>query len=149
MTTVLITLGVTVGLLVVGGLVGRQAERRHLKRLDAWEAGLTGFPVTDLKAPVPGFEAHGGRLVMGEAVIAADYLKTFLAGLRGLIGGEMRTYQSLLSRARREARRRAVEEALRAGATALVNIRYETSNVGSGPSVEVFCYGTAMLPAGQ
>jgi uncharacterized protein YbjQ (UPF0145 family) len=139
---------VLVGLLVIGGLLGRVAEQRHVKRLEEREARLAGFPVTDLNALPPGATAARGRMVLGEAVIASDYLKTFLAGLRGLVGGEVRTYQTLLTRARREARLRMIEQAVAEGAMAVVNIRYETSRVGSLPSAEVVCYGTAMYRNG-
>ena len=59
--------------------------------------------VVDVKTTPPGVEAASGTLVMGEVVIASDYFKTFVASLRNIVGGEVKAYQTMLSRARREA----------------------------------------------
>jgi uncharacterized protein YbjQ (UPF0145 family) len=97
----------------------------------------------------------GATLVTGATVIAADYLKTFLSGFRMIFGGEMRSYSSMIERARREARLRMVEEARHKGALAVINVRFETSpialNTGrnAAPMSEVLCYGTALLPASR
>jgi len=62
------------------------------------------------------------------AVIAADYFKSFVAGWRNLIGGEVKTCQTMLSRARSEARLRMVEEARGRGSNLIVNVRFEWSD---------------------
>jgi uncharacterized protein YbjQ (UPF0145 family) len=143
---VLLPLVLTVGLIVLGYLVGRIRERRHLAALDRREAQTAAIVVVDVKTVPPGVPATGGALVLGEAVIAADYFKTFVAGLRNLIGGELRTYQTLLSRARREARLRMVEQAQALGSQLVINVRFEWSEVGPRlPSAEIVCYGTAVL----
>ncbi len=144
----LLALGITVGLIVLGYLVGRIRERRHLAQLDEREAAASSIMVVDVKTLPPTVQASDGRLVMGEVVIAADYFKTFAAGLRNLIGGEVKTYQTMLSRARREARLRMLEEADALGAELVLNVRFEWSEVGPNiPSAEIFCYGTAVIPA--
>ena len=146
MTGLLIALAITVGLLALGYLVGSWRERRHLISLDAREQEMASMLVLDTKKIPPGITAVDGRLVMGEVVIAADYFKTFAAGLRNLIGGEVRTYQTMLSRARREARLRMLEAARALGATTVINIRFQWSDVGPNvPSAEMFCYGTAVV----
>ena len=150
MVTALVTLAITVGLLMLGFVVGRLRERRHLANLDRREAAAASTTVVDVKALPAGIDATAGALVMGEVVIAADYFKTFVAALRNIIGGEMRTYQTLLSRARREARLRMLEEAHALGAKLVVNVRFEWSAVGPRlPSAEIFCYGTAVVTSGN
>ncbi len=137
-------------LLLLGRLVGSARERRHEHELDVREAAMraSGFLVSELRA-VPGW-AVDGTLVAGSAVIASDYFKTFAGGLRGIVGGEVRSFQTLLTRARREALMRAVEDAQARGANGLLNLRFETSDIASGASrsnmiaVEVVCYGTAV-----
>jgi uncharacterized protein YbjQ (UPF0145 family) len=147
MAGVLMGLAITGGLLLVGFLVGHSRERRHLADLDRREAATSAVIVVDVEQVPPGFAIGGGALVMGEVVIAADYFKSFLAGLRNLIGGEVKTYQTMLSRARREARLRMVEEAHALGSELVVNVRFEWSEVGPRvPSSEIFCYGTAIVP---
>ncbi len=142
---VVISLSITIGLIVLGYVAGRILEHRHLADLQRREAAASSVVTVDVKA-VP-TDATGGTLVMGEVVIAADYFKTFAAALRTIIGGEVRTYQSMLSRARREARLRMVEQARALGADLVVNVRFEWSDVGPPlPSAEIFCYGTAVIP---
>jgi len=88
-----------------------------------------------------------GFLVAGSVVIATDYFKVFAAGLRGLFGGELRTYRSLMSRARREALVRMLEQAKQAGAQAVWNVRFETSTIEGkrrAGGAEVLAYGTAL-----
>ncbi len=138
---VLITLGFT-----VGGFV----ERRHLKRLAAWEAELADILVTDLKKlPVEVSAQHCG-LVMGEVVIASDYFKTVAAKFKGMFGGELSTFQTLMDRARREALVRLMKRAKAMGANRVYNVRFESSNIGAmrrnKPSamVELYAYGTAV-----
>ena len=82
-------------------------------------------------------------------VIANDYFKAFVAGLRNLFGGKIRTYETLLDRARREAILRMKEEAQKLGADFVFNIKYETSNISGQyskrlPVIEVHAYGTAL-----
>jgi uncharacterized protein YbjQ (UPF0145 family) len=144
----LIGLSLTVGLILLGYFVGRVREAKHIADLDRREAEMASILVVDVKTLPAGFVAASGKLVGGEVVIAADYFKTFVAGLRNIIGGEVKTYQTMLSRARREARLRMLEEARAIGAEIVINVRFEWSDVGpSMPSSEIFCYGTAIVRA--
>lgn len=144
----LIGLAITIGLIVLGYFVGRVLENRHLAELDRREAATASIVVVDVKTLPAAMEAANGSLVMGEVVIASDYFKTFAASLRNIVGGEVKSYQTMLSRARREARLRMVEQARALGSELVVNVRFEWSAVGPQlPSAEIFCYGTAIIPA--
>ncbi len=136
----------------LGFTVGRWREQAHLKSLAIREEALGHIMVTDLKMIADPEKAASGCLVMGEAVIATDYFKSIATQLRNLIGGEMKSMQSLVDRARREAMVRMLEEANRAGATEVHNVRLETSNIRSattkkkaGISVEMLAFGTAIV----
>ncbi|MEM6330001.1 MAG: heavy metal-binding domain-containing protein [Planctomycetota bacterium] len=136
----LFQLGAVLLLLGLGFFVGGYVESRHFKRLDAREAEAEGFLVTQLKS-IPGGAGSAAastrlppQIFMAEAVIASDYLKTFLSGVRKFFGGEMRSYQTLLERARREALMRIVEQARDAGYDAAYNLRYETADIGGATS---------------
>lgn len=137
-------------LLILGFSVGTLVERAHFKRLAAREAALADIMVTDLRTVPVGYDAKVCGLVTGEVVIASDYFKTFAAGLRKLVGGELRTFESLMVRARREALVRMLESARRLGANHVANVRFATSNIGSmrrnraAAMVEMYAYGTAM-----
>ncbi len=128
---------------------GATTERRHLSSLTRREEALADMLVTDLKRFPGGADASAGVLmVTGEAAIATDYLKTFLADLRKLVGGELRSYQSLMLRARREAVLRMLEEARSQGYDAVCNVRLNTSNISGisrkrPPVVEMLATGTA------
>jgi uncharacterized protein YbjQ (UPF0145 family) len=82
-------------------------------------------------------------VVSGSTVRAKHVGKDLLAGLKNLVGGELRGYTELLVEARQEATSRMVEEARGLGANAVVNVRFATSSVAQG-AAEIFAYGTAV-----
>ncbi len=97
----------------------------------------------DTDEPPPGLDPVHGELVMGSAVIGTDYFKQFLSSWRMLFGGEMKSYQTVLGRARREANVRMLEQAFDLGARAVINVRYETSQISRGLAAsEIVAYGT-------
>lgn len=82
-------------------------------------------------------------MVTGSTVRAKHIGRDLLAGLKNIIGGELRSYTELLNEARHEAIQRMVREAESLGANAVVNIRFSTSSVAQG-AAELFAYGTAV-----
>jgi len=137
-------------LLALGFSVGGFVERAHIKRLNERESEMRAMLVTDLRRIPAGASTDSSGLVTGEVVIASDYFKTFMAKLKGLFGGELPTFQSLLTRARREAVVRMMDRARAMGANRVINVRFETSNIGvmqrkrAAAMVEVYAYGTAV-----
>lgn len=127
----LLIFGIPIALLALGLFAGGYAERRHLRSLQQREAATRDMLVTQIKSfpgHVPG--ANSPQAIFAEVVIASDYLKTFLAGIRGFFGGEVRSYQTLLDRARREVTQRILEQARRQGYNAVCNLRLETADIG-------------------
>ena len=94
---------------------------------------------------VPGktITRHFG-LVQGSTVRSKHAGKDIVAGFKNLIGGELKSYTALLNESRSEAIDRMVEQARAAGANAVVNIRFATSNIAAG-AAEVMAYGTAVV----
>jgi uncharacterized protein YbjQ (UPF0145 family) len=93
---------------------------------------------------VPGkkiIEHYG--LVAGSTVRAKHAGKDIMAGLKNLIGGELKGYTELLEDARRQAKERMVKQALEMGANAVINVRFNTSSIAQGAS-ELYIYGTAV-----
>lgn len=137
-------------LIMIGLSVGGVVERLHFRRLREREAALRHILVINLKGLPDGCSDQPFGLVTGEVVIATDYFKTFAAGIRKILGGELRTYQTLLERARREALVRMLEAAHRLGANRVINVRFATSGIGSqrrkrpAAMVEMYAYGTAL-----
>ncbi len=82
-------------------------------------------------------------LVKGSTVKAKWFGKDILAGLRNLVGGEVKEYTELLAEAREEALQRMIKEAEKLNADAVINIRFSTSAISAMAS-EMLAYGTAV-----
>lgn len=82
-------------------------------------------------------------IVQGNTVRAKHAGRDIAAGLKNLVGGELKGYTELLTESRKEATNRMLQEAQRLGANAVVNVRFTTSSVTSGAS-ELYAYGTAV-----
>jgi len=77
-------------------------------------------------------------------VIRAKHIGTdIIAGLRNLVGGEVKEYTKLMAEAREQAIDRMIHEAEGMGADAVVGVRFATSMVMAG-AAEVLVYGTAV-----
>lgn len=137
-------------LLIFGVVIGRNVEKSHIKRLDADDELHQDFLITQLKSfPMQSGDGPVPTLVVCEAVIASDYLKSWLASWRNIFGGEVRSFQKLQSRAKREALVRLRRAAISGGYNALCNVRVEAADVGGGtssrktPMASVIATGTA------
>lgn len=137
-------------LLALGFTIGTLVERAHFRRLAIREQAISDMMLTDLKT-LPALDLQQPvNFVVGEVVIASDYFKTFVSGIRKIVGGELRAYETLMERARREAILRMAESAKQMGANAVYNIRLSSTNVGSirrkrsAAMVEMYAYGTAI-----
>lgn len=82
-------------------------------------------------------------VVKGNTVRAKWFGKDFLAGLRNIVGGELKEYTEMLTESREEALARMVEEARSLDADAIVNLRFITSQISQG-AAELLAYGTAV-----
>lgn len=83
-------------------------------------------------------------LVSGNTIRAKHVGRDIMAGLKNIIGGEIKGYTELLTEARNEAIARMVATAEQMGANAVINVRLSTSSVMSG-AAELFAYGTAVV----
>ncbi len=82
-------------------------------------------------------------VVRGSTVRARNIGRDFGAGLKNLIGGEIKTYTQMTAQARDEAFNRMVNAAIDKGADAIIGVRFMTSMVMQGAS-EMLAYGTAV-----
>lgn len=150
----LIQIGIVATLLLVGLIFGRAAEARHFAAIARREAELRDILVFNEKRLPAGQRFERAALVVGSVVIAEDYFKRAAAVLRGLVGGRITAYESLLDRGRREAVLRMKEAARAQGASYVFNVRFETSSLAEATgnarpmfSAEFIAYGTALVPA--
>ncbi|CAE7683609.1 MAG: heavy metal-binding domain-containing protein [Ilumatobacter fluminis] len=82
-------------------------------------------------------------VVSGNTIRSKNVGKDIGAGLKSLVGGELRSYTAMLTEAREEAKQRMTESAQALGADAIVNVRFTTSQVAGG-AAELLAYGTAV-----
>ena len=83
-------------------------------------------------------------LVQGNTIRAKNIGRDIGAGLKNLVGGELKAYTELMTEARREALQRMLDQATDLGANAVVNVRFTTSAVAGG-AAELYAYGTAVM----
>lgn len=139
-------LGFFVFMLTLGFFVGGYTERSHFRRLEEREAANQGFIVTQIKSFPGGASSElPPQVFLSECVIASDYLKTFLSSIRKFFGGELKSYHTLLERARRESLLRIIEQAKAAGYDTVCNLRYETADIGGATNPQKGVVTVAML----
>ena len=92
---------------------------------------------------IPGKEYEVLGLVKGCVVQSKNFGKDFMAGMKTLVGGEIKGYTEMLIEARQIATKRMVDEANALGADAVVGVTYGSSAVMQG-AAEVIAYGTAV-----
>ena len=98
--------------------------------------------VTSDKIPGKAIEKTLG-LVKGNTIKAKHIGKDILAGLRNIVGGEIKEYTEALNEARKTSTERMVKDAEELDADAIVCVRFTTSQVMSG-AAELLAYGTAV-----
>jgi uncharacterized protein YbjQ (UPF0145 family) len=91
----------------------------------------------------PGREVEALGLVRGSTVRAKHIGSDIVAGLRNIVGGEVKEYAALMAGAREQALDRMQAEAAKLGADAVIALRFETSTITQGAS-EILAYGTAV-----
>ncbi len=140
-------------LITIGYIAGTLAEKRHYRSIRKRETAFLNLPAVTMKGvDYPAEKVKSAQMVYGSAVISIDYFKRMLAGLRNIFGGTVKSYETLIDRARREALLRMKEMA--GGATVIVNVRIETSTIGKRANkksvgcLEAIAYGTALTIEG-
>ncbi len=96
---------------------------------------VAGYQVVEVKG-----------LVQGNTVRAKHAGRDIMAGLKNIVGGELKGYTELLTESRRQAVERMLVQAEQLGANAIVNVRFTTSAVTAG-AAELYAYGTAVTIA--
>jgi len=149
----LFSIVLTLVMLLVAFLTGELIERRHYKSIRKREVESKRLPAVSVKRlPMPSGWTHDrSGLVTGHVVISVDHFKRFVAALRGIFGGRISAYETLMDRARREAILRMKQRAIGEGYHAVVNVRLETATLAKSSrnnkktaGVEVLAFGTGI-----
>lgn len=149
--SLIMNIGLPIFILLLAYFIGSFIEKKHFKNLRERETENRAYPVVSFDTMPEDWRVSRSDLVSGSIVVSLDYFKRVIAGLRGLIGGRVKTYEPLLDRARREAILRMTEDAKSQGYDAVFNVRLETSRLanarGNGigiAGVEMLAFGTAV-----
>ncbi len=142
-----LSLFMLLGAWISGGII----EHRHLKNLLLLESGSRDLLAVTIEDLPPDWHVESSELVMGNVVISLDYFKRFAAGIKGIFGGNIRAFEPLLERARREALVRMKGVAQARGYDTIINVRIETATMASArgdgkgtAGVEILAFGTAI-----
>lgn len=138
--------------LCLGYFAGTAIEKTHYRNIEVREQVYLRLPAVTSKKIEDESQILEAQLVTASIVISLDYFKRFLASLRKIVGGRIKSYETLLDRGRREAILRLKKKAVEIDADIILNLRFETSGIGQvtkkkGGSVgcfEVLTYGTAV-----
>jgi uncharacterized protein YbjQ (UPF0145 family) len=83
-------------------------------------------------------------LVKGSTIRARHLGRDIMAGLRGMVGGEIGEYTKMMAEAREQSLQRMIEDAESKGANAIISMRFGTSMVMQN-AAEVLAYGTGVV----
>jgi uncharacterized protein YbjQ (UPF0145 family) len=87
-------------------------------------------------------------LVNGEAIIGANIVKDFFAGISDIVGGRSGAYEQGLREAKSIAIKEMIEQAQRLGANAIIGVDLDYQTIGSnGSMLMVSANGTAVVLA--
>lgn len=137
-------------LLITAYFTGRGLEKKHYRSIIRREKASQRMIIITSRTVKFDQPIQNAALVTGSVVVSIDYFKKFLANLRNIFGGRVKSYETILDRGRREAVLRMKEDARTKGATMIINTRMETASIakhrgkqGVG-AIEVVAYGTAL-----
>lgn len=142
---------ITALLLALGFVSGKTVEHLHYQDLAKRERRLRRLPVVTTQRVPADWRVEDAALLTGTVVISIDYWKRFAAGIRQFFGGNVRSYETLFERARREAILRLKEAASAKGFDAVIGVRLESVELASSGAngkgtagVELMAFGTGL-----
>ena len=95
------------------------------------------------------FDVPGRKIVKvlgiarGNTVRSRNLGRDIGAGLKNLVGGEVKTYTEMTAQSRDESLNRMINDAIKMGADAIIGFRFTSSTVMANTS-EILAYGTAV-----
>lgn len=82
-------------------------------------------------------------VAMGNTIQSVHLGKDLMNSFKTLVGGELTSYNEMMTDARTIALNRMIEDATRMGADAIVCVRFVTNSIAQG-AAEILAYGTAV-----
>jgi uncharacterized protein YbjQ (UPF0145 family) len=130
--------------------MGNAIARKHEKSLQERHQTVAHIRSTDLKRYVrPQSGGIPPALFCAEVTLGIDHFRGFLGKLKNIFGGDVKSYQKTLDRARREAILRVIEQVHAAGMNAVANLRVDFVDISGNATrankasmVTILAYGT-------
>ncbi len=137
-------------ILAVAFFSGNVIASRHEKRLSERQQTVAHIRTTDLNRFFKPDHSIQANLCTAEVTLGIDHFRGFLGSLKNIFGGQIRSYQKTLDRARREALMQVIEQAHMTGYNAVANLRLEFVDISGKANmvkrasmVTIIAYGTA------
>ena len=92
---------------------------------------------------IPGKKLQTIGMVMGNTIQSVHLGKDIMNSFKTIVGGELTSYNEMMTDARNIALDRMLEDAQRLNADAVVAMRFTTASVAQG-AAEILAYGTAV-----
>ncbi|WP_312091606.1 YbjQ family protein [Aminipila sp.] len=92
---------------------------------------------------IPGKDIEVLGIVKGNVVQSKNVGRDIMAGVKGLVGGELTGYTEMLTEAREIATKRMINEAEKMGADAILQVQFSSAAIMQG-AAEIIAYGTAV-----
>ncbi len=130
-------------------LAGNWIAGRHEANLAQRSHAVAGIRMTDIKHmldPVSGPQPP--RLIVSEVTLGIDHFRGFLGKLKNIFGGEVRSYQATLDRARREVITRLLEEAYLEGFNAVANLRINFVDISGNATMAQKASAVSIIASG-
>ena len=148
----MVGMAIALVLIGIGYFFGKYNESKHYRDILRREKELGYIMLLPVRT-IPGhLNCRSAALVTGSVVIAMDFVKKTCASFVKMFGGNIRAYETLLERARREAVLRMKEDAAKMGAKYVINVKLTTVNITSPTAssksagdIEAIAYGTAII----
>jgi uncharacterized protein YbjQ (UPF0145 family) len=103
---------------------GNRIARRHETLMAKRQQALGNIQISDTAVYLnPDLSAPTPMMLHSEVTLGIDHFRGFLGNLKNIFGGEVKSYQATLDRARREAILQIQEQAAAHGHNAVANLR--------------------------
>lgn len=133
------------GAFFAGNWITGRHEADLAQRADA----VAEIRMTDMKRmmdPVSGPQPPA--LIVSEVTLGIDHFRGFLGKLKNIFGGEVRSYQATLDRARREVIMRLLEQAVAQGYNAVANLRIDFVDISGNATLAQKASAVSILASG-
>ena len=143
---IVLSLSFTLGPFLFSWWYGNHYQMKKQKELVEREASFGMDPLSNLKTPPVQLSASG--LLTANIMMSVSWWQQFIGGIHSIFGGNITTWDKILSWGRQEVMQRLRETAREAGFDSVINMRMETSEINNSKGkvkvIELLAYGTGI-----